>query len=48
MIRDIHTGPRSIGDTTAGLSDLFAFTSPKNRRALSSPRRRSKWPSPRR
>jgi hypothetical protein len=43
-------GPRSIGDPSADVTDLFAFTGPENpaRAVRAMLRRRSKWPSARR
>ena len=41
-------GPRSIGDPTADLTDLFAFTSPENPRIPFSPHVFSRRPAKRR
>jgi hypothetical protein len=38
-------GPRSIGDPTADLTDLFAFTSPENPVRTSSPHAFSRRPA---
>jgi hypothetical protein len=42
-------GLRSIGDPTAEVTDLFAFTRPENpaRTVRAMSQRRSKWPSAR-